>query len=201
MTWTGPLADRASQAAGAAVQGGATALEALIVGEAASWPIGSWQNDRKTAEAITQANGRNPHPRSVARSRRNVSRKGFLDYRRILPGQTPPGARFPSVGTTFKTVNFRGLGCRDPIPSEQRRKMRKRPGPPAGQRASVEPSSQERTSYGPRHSAPTRVVMDPELERVVSTATASMQRKWEREEQTEDAAMLASCPPPTKPPD
>jgi hypothetical protein len=154
VTWCGPLKDRAAQAAGAAISLGATPLEALIVGQAASWPLGHWRKDELLAGEITQANGRNPHPRSVARSRRDVTRKGLLLCRRVMPGQFPhPSARYPSCGgTTYKTVDFRRLRARDPLPPEERRKMR---------RTAIETEQQRRARgvpgadpAGPRYAAP-----------------------------------------------
>lgn len=126
MTWAGRVScpERGDIAAGAALRCGATPLESLVVGHTAAHGSYCWLTDSKQADLIVQTNGRHPHPRSVARARRNAARKGFLQVKRIYPNQRPKGAAFrSSFGTTNKAVNFRALQVRDPITRGQLKRI------------------------------------------------------------------------------
>lgn len=211
MTWSGSYENRGDQAAGAALLCGATPLEALLCGDIGSYGDTCWLTDAKQATLIVQRNGRNPHPRSVARARRNARDKGILEYKRVMPGHKPSGARFTSTaGTTAKTINFKALATRDPLTRGQRRRIRLR-------QQSVEQGCSACESEvvskdlskdvppipgEPRHSVPVRASnekpkgepakLDAELASIIAEATANMQAKWQREDDREDAKMMAS---------
>jgi hypothetical protein len=117
--------ERGDKARGAAIRLGATPLEALIVGEVAAYGAICWLKDAELAADITQRNGRNPHPRSVARARRNAARQGLLISQRLGAGKRCPGkARPVTYGTTAKIVVFGPrFGMRDPLRRGDRRRL------------------------------------------------------------------------------
>lgn len=125
--WAGSLTVRGDLAAGAASRLGATPLEALVVGHSASRGAVCWERDGDVARQIVQRCGRHPHPQSVARARRAVTARGLIASKRYFAGQRPPGARWRlSSGTCAKTVDFRRLGVKDPLPRAELRRLRRR---------------------------------------------------------------------------
>ena len=198
MTWSGSYTQRGSEAAGNAVLFGATPLEALIVGDSASYGDVCFVDDRNQAAQIVQRNGRNPHPRSVARARRNAKAKGLLHYDRVMPGQTPPGARYSSTGgTTAKSVNFQAFRAKDPLTRRERRQIQKRRNAMEGGRHSPkvsEPVSPEVTQPKdrPRYSGAIAPLpeMPADLAEVVGQFIEGQQAKQARREQAEDARMM-----------
>lgn len=215
MAWSGSCQDRGSQAAGAALALGATPLEALIVGDSASYGETCWLTDASQSRVIVQRNGRHPHPRSVARARRNVTAKGLLGVRRIMPGHKPPGAKYASsAGTTAKSVDFACLRVRDPLTRAERRRLHKRGSKeqkrrtPAAVNAPTAPPSSRVSgaavalSLGSEPPRTTSSTMDPELAALIESVGARLSARWQAAEDREDAAMLRSIPPkPPKPPD
>lgn len=196
MSWGGSCQERAHIAFSLASNAGATPLGALIVGEVASYHGPCFKKDRQLAEQIVQRNGRHPHPRSVARARRNVARMGLLDSERVMPGHKPKGARFSiAAGTTNKIVRFDRMGSRDPINRGERHRgrLRELAIEAVHQKTAREPVSQEvrQPSDRPRHSAPVPIP-DPEFARMLEEATTIQRAKWERIEQREDARMMES---------
>lgn len=215
MTWGGPFEPRGNAAAGAALHAGATPLEALIVGDAASYGEVCFVKDAVQAATIVQRNGRNPHPRSVARARRHAKEKGLLDYRRIMPGHRPPGAKYAGPGTTAKFVDFKAFKVRDPMSRADRRRMHRRREAveayltkrEANKASAVSPPVTQPADR-PRHSAPvpepvhtTRPQTDPELQAVIDQLGAKLQAKWDGEERREDDRMMASVRRAKPPPD
>ncbi len=196
---SGSLLERASKAAGDALNAGATPLQARFLGYVAAFDT-CFQTDRQCAAGIIQRNGRNPHPRSVARVRRQAAAAGWLESVRILPGHKPPGARFTSTGgTTSKRVNFRGLGTRDPLTRGERRRLRRRQesiDATASVVQSPDVTKNDTPQDRPRHSAPIAPPEAPpvvdELSRVIAQATDAMRAKWQREEDRHDLAMMRS---------
>lgn len=198
MNWTGSCSARGDLAAGAATRAGVTPLEALIVGEVASYGRQCWLTDITQAGKIQQKNGRNPHPRSVARCRRALVHRGFLDSKRIGPGVRLPDRRYVSAhGTTLKGVRFAAFGLKDPIRAIERQ-----------QRADA-----RQTNIGPRHCAGLTQVpingsgggpsrrqrrgpMDPRLARDIE----AIEQMLQLQEQAEDAEMLAGLFPRNKAP-
>lgn len=211
MTWGGPFEPRGNAAAGAALNAGATPLEALIVGDAASYGEVCFVKDAVQAATIVQRNGRNPHPRSVARARRHARDKGLLDYRRIMPGHRPPGAKYAGPGTTAKFVDFKAFKVRDPMTrTERRRQHRRRMAVEAYLERKAKPVSPEvrQPADRPRHSAPvpepvhtTRPPIDAELQAVIADLGSKLQAKWDAEERREDDRMVASLRRAKPPPD
>lgn len=203
---TGSLTERAAKAAGDAIARGATALTAHLLSLVAGFDS-CFLTDRESASRIVQHNGRNPHPRSVARVRRWARDAGWLDCVRVMPGHRPPGARFTSTGgTTSKRVNFAGMGTRDPLTRGEKRRLRRRQASIDATVESIqEPQARSEnvpTRDRPRHSAPVPTVqapkpMDP-LSAVIAEATANMQAKWQRDEDREDLRMMRGVVRQTK---
>lgn len=204
MTWPGSFEERGSKAAGDALAFGASRLTAQFIGVVASFGATCFLKDREVANTIVQRNGRKPHPRSVARVRRQARDLGLVDYRRIMSGQKPPGARYPTNGgTTAKTVDFASFGSRDPLTRGQKRRLRRRQqsveggsacvSEPADLTPSVTPTPADRPRHttqppnGPELYAPKP--MDP-LSVVIAEATANMEAKWQRDQDREDLRMM-----------
>ena len=204
MTWPGSFEERGSKAAGDALAFGASRLTAQFIGVVASFGATCFLKDREVANTIVQRNGRKPHPRSVARVRRQARDLGLVDYRRIMSGQKPPGARYPTNGgTTAKTVDFASFGSRVPLTRGQKRRLRRRQqsveggsacvSEPADLTPSVTPTPADRPRHttqppnGPKLYVPKP--MDP-LSVVIAEATANMEAKWQRDQDREDLRMM-----------
>lgn len=147
--------------------------------------------DGKQAEALVQRNGKHPHPRSVARARRNATRKGFLQVKRVFPNQRPKGAAFRSAfGTTNKAVNFRALQVRDPITRGQLKRIHLR------QSAQDAPPRET----GPRYSSAAREVyqpapstnVPPEIARMAAEAVSVLDAREQIRHAKADERMHAS---------
>ena len=141
-----------------------------------------------------QRNGKHPHPKSVARSRKEAAALGVLAYRRIFPSQRPKYAKYRiSAGTTEKFINWKALGIVDPMKRGERMRAHKRE------------RSLQRVQA--RHSAAGAIVPNPAQARspklsgqVLATTVDpqlqadfdALQEHFEGIERAEDAAMLAS---------
>lgn len=191
--FAGSCPERAKLAAGAALEAGVTRLGALIVGHVASRGRHCWETDESIAGKIVQANGRTPHPRSVARSRRAITALGLLQATRRYPGQRiVREARFKtSHGCLVKSVKFGRLGVRDPLRAEKR------------EHAQPKPRHSSAAAIAVVHDPPvSTAAMDPTLARAVDELGSVLERRWAADEQAQDAAMLDSLPRrPPKPPD
>ena len=93
MTWPGSFEERGSKAAGDALAFGASRLTAQFIGVVASFGATCLLKDREVANTIVQRNGRKPHPRSVARVRRQAAR--------------PRSSRQPRTTSTIWATTFR----------------------------------------------------------------------------------------------
>lgn len=219
MTWPGSFEERGAKAAGDALAFGATRLTAQFIGVVASFGATCFLKDREVANTIIQRNGRKPHPRSVARVRRQARELGLVEYRRIMSGQTPPGARYPTNGgTTAKTVDFSAFGSRDPLTRGQKRRIRRRQQSLDGRAACVSEPADLTPSVTPppdrpRHTTPppngpelyARTPQDPVLAAAIAQATAMHEAKWQRDRDRDDLRMMRQVvretKPPPKPPD
>ncbi len=207
MTWGGPAPQRGHIAHSLALLAGATPLGALIVGESASFYYPCFEKDAELAKRVVQNNGRHPHPRSVARARRQVTKLGILESKRIFAGQKAKGALWRTTGgTTDKSVRWDRLGSKDPVTRGDRRRGRLRE--LAIQNARVREERRQlaeqealQVSARPKYSAPPAPPPDPVLAKVLEEATAIQEAKWERRDQAADARMMDSVlrPPPPKP--
>lgn len=204
MTWPGSFEERGSKAAGDALAFGASRLTAQFIGVVASFGATCFLKDREVANTIVQRNGRKPHPRSVARVRRQARDLGLVEYRRIMSGQKPPGARYPTNGgTTAKTVDFSAFKSRDPLTRGQKRRLRRRQQSLDGSSACVSEPADLTPSVTPPHADRPRHTtqppngselyaakpMDP-LSAVIAEATAHMEAKWQRDQDREDLRMM-----------
>lgn len=138
--------------------------------------------------------------------RRQARDLGLVEYRRIMSGQKPPGARYPTNGgTTAKTVDFSAFKSRDPLTRGQKRRLRRRQQSIEGRAACVSepadltPSVPTPPPGRPRHSVapgegcagPVKdpASMDP-LSVAIAEATANMEAKWQREQDLADFRMM-----------
>ena len=191
--------ERGDIARGAALRLGATPLESLVVGQVAAYGALCWLKDRELAEDIVQRNGRHPHPRSVARSRRNSARAGLMQSQRLMPGARVPGMkRLVTYGSTAKIVVFdKKFGVRDPMTRGQKRRMRLR-------RLAVEAEYAPPVNKGtpnegvPKHSVPpqpyetTTSTGNPELDRLIADTGAALGRRDDAKHAAEDRRMMDS---------
>jgi hypothetical protein len=98
-------------AAAAAADAGLTRLEIQLVAHIASRGT-DWQTDEQLRGELTKPNGLRYHRESIGRVRRQLTRGGVLNARRIMPGQSlPAGARFgrSSHGCVIKSIAWAGL--------------------------------------------------------------------------------------------
>ena len=198
MNWTGSCSARGDLAAGAATRAGVTPLEALIVGEVASYGRQCWITDVTQAAKIQQKNGRNPHPRSVARCRRSLVHRGFMNSQRIGPGAKLPDRRYVSAhGTTLKGVRFAALGLKDPIRAIERQQRRDAQETKVGPRhcAALTPSSVNEGGNVPKRRQRTRAI-DPMLARDID----AIEQMLAEQDEAEDREMLAGLFPHNKAP-
>lgn len=216
MAWGGPAQQRGHIAHSLAAHAGATPLGALVVGETASFYFPCWEKDREIAARLIQANGRHPHPRSVARARRFVIKLGILESKRIYSGQRPHGASYHTAGgTTSKQVRWDRLGSKDPLNRGERRRGRLRQvalerARNREERRMIEAQAEQaalQPTVGPRYSSPVPQP-DAALAQFLAEATeqqqAAREANWTRQATIEDARMMDSVlrpPPPEKPPD
>lgn len=178
-TWGGSYEVRANLAAGAALKHGATPLGALIVGHIASRGAHCWETDSRVAEQITQRTGRQPHPRSVARSRRMLTRAGLIASKRVFTGQRLPKEARNSIsahGTTVKRPNWEVLGVKDPI-GKKRERGTKSDG-------RVTPRARHAATSGlvPRHAERSRPPVDAELAAAMGELETAMQSRWDADD-------------------
>lgn len=190
--------ERGDVARGAAVRLGATPLEALIVGQVASYGALCWLKDRELADDIVQRNGRHPHPRSVARSRRKSANLGLLQSQRLLPGARVPGMkRLVTYGSTAKIVIFdKRFGVRDPLTRGQKRRLRLRQ---LAVEAEYGPPIAAQTAVGPKYSAPSPTEFDgrprtgdPKLDSIIEQTARALSNRAEVRHQQEDQRMMDS---------
>ncbi|HUL81648.1 MAG TPA: hypothetical protein VL131_05875 [Gammaproteobacteria bacterium] len=118
----------ADRAARGAVEAGLSPLEAKIVVHVAARGL-DWQNDAELAAELERPDGRRYHRESIGRARRQITREGYIESRRLLPGQAlPPRAKFKrtSHGTTLKHVIWSRFRLQVPTPRGQRTRERQR---------------------------------------------------------------------------
>ena len=207
VSWVGKVScpERGDIAAGAATRCGATALEALVVGHTAAHGAHCWITDAQQADCLVQRNGRHPHPRSVARARRNAAAKGFLHFERVYPFQRPKGAKYRSgPGTTNKRVLFSGLHARDPITRGQLKKIHEREN--AAEQPREKPVGPRLfdgsliAAATPKPPKPRRA--NDEFERMAAPARAASERREQAWQARQDERVLERLhKPPRAPPD
>lgn len=149
MSGAGSCSELAAKVAAAALEQGATNLEAKILSYVASFGGSNWQIDRTLADTIAKdRTGAHYHRESIGRARRSLTRAGFLNVKRIFAGQIPPDAKYPSAhGTTSKSIRWSAVGVTRPPKSARRREAER-------QRAL---ERRERLAT-PRHAAPGAIV-------------------------------------------
>lgn len=174
---------------------GATPLESLVVGQVASYGALCWLKDAELAEDLVQRNGRHPHPRSVARSRRNAVKAGLMQSQRLFAGQKCPGMRGTvSYGTTAKIVVFSKDFGKDPLRRGQRKRMQLRQMAVEAEYSPPVPKGEAR----PKHSVPpqpyetTTSTGDLELDRLIAETGAALGRRDDAKHAAEDRRMMDS---------
>lgn len=118
----------ADRAARAAVEAGLSTLEAKLLVHTAGRGV-DWQNDREVSEELERPDGRRYHRESIGRSRRKLAKAGYIESRRLKPGQALPArAKFKrtSHGTTLKQVIWARFRLQKPTPRGERTRERQR---------------------------------------------------------------------------
>jgi hypothetical protein len=94
-----------------------TKLGLEVIAKVASYGPECFVVDRKLAEHITQNNGKHPHRGSVARVRRDLTRQGVFQAKRIYPAQqiSRVAKRTSTHGCVRSRLN-RKLGFRPVVP-------------------------------------------------------------------------------------
>jgi len=182
------------------------------VADSASYGSSCWKTDAEIAAELLQANGKAPHPKSVARSRKEAAAARVLNWSRIFPSKRPKFAKYRiSAGTTEKFVNWKHLGIADPSSRSERHKedLRVRSIERAALRSNKvsEPEPRPRyiasevICYGTPEGRTTTMdsdrlgSMDPEIARMALEMRDALQGREQARHDHEDAAMLASVPP------
>ena len=206
MIWAGTSTQRADIAHGAAARCGLRPLAALIVAQTASRGASCWETDRTQATQIVQANGKHPHIKSVARSRKEAARTNVLRCVRVFPSHRPKHAKYRiSSGTTEKFVNWKTLGVRDPMSRGERRKADLRQRSIERQEVRSDKVSDDKNEPRPRFVAihggdelRHRTAVDsnptPITDPVLAAIIADGDQYFAEQEAREDAAMLATVP-------
>src|SRR5438876_8985362 len=106
----------------ALLRAGATNLELKLATEIASYGDHCFLTDVAMRSVLKKHDGSPYHVGSIGRSRRLMSRRGWIGSERVLPLQKPKGARWESrYGTTNKWVGWKALGLKNPLTRGERR--------------------------------------------------------------------------------
>lgn len=105
---------RARQLALAAlIDHGCTPLEGRVGAHVAGYGECCFQTDKALQEIIERDYGRHYHRESIGRARRMVARAGFIQAKRLYPGQRVAGMKRGSEhGTTAKYFRWNTVGIR-----------------------------------------------------------------------------------------
>jgi len=108
---SGPLVEEATYAAGLASQAGATPTESWLVFEIVSRGKNHFRTMRNTVIEIGERTGHQPNRDYASRRVREMKRRGWLETKRIWPGQIPPGGTHnSSAGTLNKSFVWNAFG-------------------------------------------------------------------------------------------
>lgn len=167
-------------------------MQAQWIAFVASFGGTNWNTDAQVREslAVRRRDGSPYHRESLARARRAIARRGFMESRRIFPGQRPhPSARWPSShGTTAKQIGWKVLGLKNPKTRAEVRRLRRV--------QELAPRHAAAVALQPRLPTPK---LDPELAHVIEEAREAFDRLERARDHERDArtlrALAARGPP------
>jgi hypothetical protein len=169
---------------------GATRLQTQYGAYVAAFGGCNWQTDNQVRESTSRRrDGRPYHRESLARARRTMARRGWMESNRFFPGQRPhPRARPSSHGTTAKAIRWKVLGLKNPTTRAEVRHLQRL--------QEVRPRYAAAVALQPRPPTPK---LDPELAHVIEEAREAFDRLERAREHEQDArtlrALAARGPP------
>jgi hypothetical protein len=117
----------AKVAAGALANRNWPKLASLIGGQIASFGESCWLTDARLRELIKAEVGREYHPESIGRARRQLRDANVIQCERVFPnGKLPTHAKYKrsTHGTTIKTFNWKAIEQKNPFSRRERRLRR-----------------------------------------------------------------------------
>lgn len=161
------------------VDNGCTPLEARVGAQVAAYGECNFLTDAQLRENLERDFGRTYHRGSIARSRRTITRAGFIQVKRLFPGQKVQRMKRASPhGTTAKYFRWDAVGIRQNPHSKRERMIH-------AAMAEAERKRIERAGK-PRYSAPvpnaaeavsTRPPPDPTLDSVLQEFISTQQSR------------------------
>ena len=126
MSYDSKLVERGAVAAKAALDLGATRLEAQVAYEIARMPGYNFQTGKTIIANINARTGAQHHEGSGRRAVISLARKGIIDKHRVHAGHKARGAKnITHSGTTEKAFAWRRNNLHDPVPQHELSRMRK----------------------------------------------------------------------------
>lgn len=169
---------------------GCTPLEARVGAQVAAYGDCNFLTDRRLREELERDFGRTYHRESIARSRRTIAQAGFIQVKRLYPGQKVQAMKRPTPhGTTAKYFRWGAVGIRKNPHSKRERLIR-------AAMADAERKRVERAAKA-RYSAPvpnaaeavsTRPPPDPTLDSVLQEFLSTQRHRVEAASQAPAAS-------------
>ena len=102
-------------------------LASLVGGQIASFGESCWLTDARLRDLIKDEVGREYHPESIGRARRQLRDAKIIQCERVYPnGKLPTHAKYKrsTHGTTIKTFDWRAISEKNPFNRRERRLRR-----------------------------------------------------------------------------
>lgn len=104
---------------------GATNLQAKLGAEIASYGGECWRTASSLRDTLRRSDGRHYHRESIARARRAMAKRGWINNRRIHAAQPLPTGRASTHGTTSSHILWRTFGIKNPFARAEQRRARR----------------------------------------------------------------------------
>ena len=185
----GSSAHAARIATGELANRGWPRLASLVGGQIASFGDSCWQTDARLGAAIRRPDGRQYHPESIARVRRQLRDAKVIQCERVFPnGELPTQAKYrhSTRGTTIKKFDWRAIEQKNPFNRRERRQRRMEQAAKAREAGDIARAAPRYTSAPalvprpPERPAPPSAFKD-EIERLANEAQAAQALRAERE--------------------
>jgi hypothetical protein len=178
----------AQLATGALANGDWPKLASLVGGQIASFGESCWLTDARLRDLIKDVSGREYHPESIARARRQLRDAKIIQCERVFPnGKLPTNAKYrrSSHGTTIKTFDWQAIKQKNPFTRRERRLRRMEQAAKARELGDIVKDAPRYTSapaivYRQPAPAPPSAFKD-EIERIAADAMAAQALRAERE--------------------